>query len=415
MDATRTGSRLSPLGEFLRTRVERVLAICDLAGAPPGSRSGRPALQRFLETLDQLAALADELAEPKHLRSADRAPASYAVLIVTDDAHLANEVRASLEPDHRVEVVATAELAVQSAIARTPDVVVSAGAAAIETLGRLRELRPGLPALVAAAESEVPQLLAAFAGEPVIVLRTGQELALAIRALLGARDSWQTPAEPARTRPAGESPTWEVTGEPRSYAHLAGLLPRALERTIEFDVGAAVIARPSSDPLVDVHATFECRDETLDLVRERALALFRLVSGGAGRDEDYAAASAPSPLRSSLHVPLVTEGRVIGLTYLASFRPDAFSADDAAVLADLAAHASGAYRRLEASVRRLRLTPRQSQVLALIASGLSDNEVAMRLGLAHRTVRTHLDRLLREHGLRSRTEAVAAWLRGQQE
>ena len=54
-------------------------------------------------------------------------------------------------------------------------------------------------------------------------------------------------------------------------------------------------------------------------------------------------------------------------------------------------------------------------MLALIASGLSDNEVAMRLGLAHRTVRTHLDRLLREHGLRSRTEAVAAWLRGQQE
>ena len=71
-------------------------------------------------------------------------------------------------------------------------------------------------------------------------------------------------------------------------------------------------------------------------------------------------------------------------------------------------------RRLEASVSRLRLTPRQSQVLALIASGLSDKEVAERLGLAHRTVRTHVDRLLREHGLRSRTEAVAAWLRGQQ-
>jgi len=106
---------------------------------------------------------------------------------------------------------------------------------------------------------------------------------------------------------------------------------------------------------------------------------------------------------------------VVGLTYLASFRPDAFSPEDAGVLTDLAAHASGAYRRLEASVHRLRLTPRQSQVLALIASGLSDNEVAMRLGLAHRTVRTHLDRLLREHGLRSRTEAVAAWLRGQQD
>ena len=121
----------------------------------------------------------------------------------------------------------------------------------------------------------------------------------------------------------------------------------------------------------------------------------------------------PAPFRSSIYVPLATEGRVVGLTYLASFQPDAFSGRNE-LMAELAAHASGAYRRLEAAVSRLRLTPRQSQVLALIASGLSDKEVATRLGLAHRTVRTHIDRLLREHGLRSRTEAVAAWLRGQQ-
>jgi DNA-binding NarL/FixJ family response regulator len=58
------------------------------------------------------------------------------------------------------------------------------------------------------------------------------------------------------------------------------------------------------------------------------------------------------------------------------------------------------------------MSARQAQVLALIASGLSDKEIAARLGVAHRTVRTHLDRLLREHRLHNRTEAVAAWLRG---
>jgi DNA-binding NarL/FixJ family response regulator len=61
----------------------------------------------------------------------------------------------------------------------------------------------------------------------------------------------------------------------------------------------------------------------------------------------------------------------------------------------------------------LRLTPRQAQILSLIASGLSDKKIAARLGVAHRTVRTHLDRVLREHGLHTRAEAVAAWLRGQ--
>jgi DNA-binding NarL/FixJ family response regulator len=105
---------------------------------------------------------------------------------------------------------------------------------------------------------------------------------------------------------------------------------------------------------------------------------------------------------------------VVGIVFVGAFEADAFSAGDEQVLAALAAHASGAYRRIEASLRRLRLTPRQAQILSLIASGLSDKQVAARLGLAHRTIRTHLDRLLREHGLHSRTEAVAAWLRGQQ-
>jgi DNA-binding NarL/FixJ family response regulator len=308
-------------------------------------------------------------------------------------------------------------VAFRSASARPPSLIAASGDAAVETVRGVRELRPGLPAIVVAGDSEVPRLLAAFADEPVVLLRSPVdpgELALAIHALLEA------PASP-RTTDEDEEATGAAllsskgSGEPRSYAHLAGLLPRALERTIDFDVAAAVIARPGAEPLVDVHVTSQCDDQTLQLVHDRALALFRLIVGGAHPQEEVAKATAPCSLRSSLHVPLATEGRVVGLTYLASFRENAFSATEERVLAALAAHASGAYRRLEASLRRLRLTPRQAQVLALIASGLSDKEVASRLGLAHRTVRTHLDRLLREHGLHSRTEAVAAWLRGKQD
>src|SRR6185295_5057232 len=114
-----------------------------------------------------------------------------------------------------------------------------------------------------------------------------------------------------------------------------------------------------------------------------ALALYRIVRGGAHADEQ-ALERPDTHLQSSMYVPLCSEGRVIGLTYLAAFRPDAFSPEDERVLSELASHASGAYRRLEGAVHRLRLSPRQSQVLALIASGLSDKEVASRLGLAHR-------------------------------
>jgi len=54
-------------------------------------------------------------------------------------------------------------------------------------------------------------------------------------------------------------------------------------------------------------------------------------------------------------------------------------------------------------------------VIALVAAGLSDKEIAMRLAVSPRTVRTHLERVLRDHGLNSRTEAATAWLRGQRE
>jgi DNA-binding CsgD family transcriptional regulator len=267
--------------------------------------------------------------------------------------------------------------------------------------------------VIAASQADLPKLLARFRDDPAVILPAS----VGIEGFTAALRSLLQQLAP-REREPGDVPValsaTELFTEPRSYAHLTGLLPRALERSIDFDVGAAVIARPGAEPLVDVYATSDCSGATLELVRERALALFSIVSGRAQGEDDEMHIPVTPPLRSSIYVPLATEGRVIGLTYLGSFRPDAFSGRTE-MIAELAANASGAYRRLEASVNRLRLTPRQSQVLALIASGLSDREVAERLGLAHRTVRTHIDRMLREHGLRSRTEAVAAWLRGQQD
>jgi DNA-binding NarL/FixJ family response regulator len=59
------------------------------------------------------------------------------------------------------------------------------------------------------------------------------------------------------------------------------------------------------------------------------------------------------------------------------------------------------------------LTPRQAQIVALMADGLPDKEIARRLRVSSATVRTHIDRLFADNGIHTRTEAVVAWMRDQ--
>ncbi|WUH95202.1 response regulator transcription factor [Streptomyces sp. NBC_00433] len=85
--------------------------------------------------------------------------------------------------------------------------------------------------------------------------------------------------------------------------------------------------------------------------------------------------------------------------------------------------APGVTRRLIAEFARLRpppgdhpaaapapelaaLTPRETEVLRLVAEGLSNGELAVRLTVTEETVKTHVSRILAKLGLRDRTQAV---------
>ena len=59
-----------------------------------------------------------------------------------------------------------------------------------------------------------------------------------------------------------------------------------------------------------------------------------------------------------------------------------------------------------ATNRPMGSTAREVEVLALLASGLSNTEIAQRLYLSNATVKTHINRIFAKTGARDRAQAV---------
>jgi two-component system, NarL family, response regulator LiaR len=74
-----------------------------------------------------------------------------------------------------------------------------------------------------------------------------------------------------------------------------------------------------------------------------------------------------------------------------------------------------AARRLAAAIRPRRaaepLTVRERDVLGLMAEGLANKEIGLRLGIAEKTVKAHVTRVLDKLGVQSRTQAALVAVR----
>jgi DNA-binding CsgD family transcriptional regulator len=77
------------------------------------------------------------------------------------------------------------------------------------------------------------------------------------------------------------------------------------------------------------------------------------------------------------------------------------------------ARPAGDFVRNEAAIRSLGLSPRECEILALLASGQSNKEMARTLSISPNTIKTHVARVYEKLEVARRVQAIekARWLR----
>jgi DNA-binding NarL/FixJ family response regulator len=156
-----------------------------------------------------------------------------------------------------------------------------------------------------------------------------------------------------------------------------------IEATRQLTAGAAEAGGQPGGPRVLVLTTFDLDDYVFDALRAGASG-FLLKDITAERLFDAVRVIAAG---EALLAPAVTRRLISEFARLRS-APDARPGRAYPALADL--------------------TPRETEVLRLVAEGLSNHQIADRLAVTEETVKTHVSRLLRKLGLRDRTQAVIA-------
>ncbi len=79
---------------------------------------------------------------------------------------------------------------------------------------------------------------------------------------------------------------------------------------------------------------------------------------------------------------------------------------ESVVVREILVEASATFTRDERKLESLGITPRELEILELIAQGLSNREIAERVNVSENTVKTHSSRVFMKLGARRRTQAV---------
>src|SRR5207302_1500281 len=130
-----------------------------------------------------------------------------------------------------------------------------------------------------------------------------------------------------------------------------------------------------------------------------------------------AAPRSPSPCRRSdkpavIRVLLADDHAIVleGLRALLDGEPDikvaAWTTDGTEVLKLVQQH------KPDVVVLDLDLTPREREVWSLVAAGLTNPQIAERLGLSDNTVKFHVQHLFSKLGVKNRTEAALKYAHG---
>jgi DNA-binding CsgD family transcriptional regulator len=114
-------------------------------------------------------------------------------------------------------------------------------------------------------------------------------------------------------------------------------------------------------------------------------------------------------IKSGVAVPVMVGRRRLGVLSARSFRHVAWTQQHARLLTLIASVVAPGLEaaRSDARASRLRLTPREAQVLADLTVGKSAKSIARQAQLSEATVRTHIRSVLAKLGVNSQLAAVA--------
>ena len=114
--------------------------------------------------------------------------------------------------------------------------------------------------------------------------------------------------------------------------------------------------------------------------------------------------------RSAIHLGNHFNATRLGLQLTVHFLADGTSPGNGTLMLRTESDAVDAHR-LEAIAAKTPLTPREREVLALVAAGKSNGDIAFLLSISARTVQKHLERIFEKLGVETRTAAAMSALR----